>query len=173
MRSYRMAKTLSCAMVLISALLGLASCDGMSDRERTVQRLLLDAARPGASTRISEVLPYASDAYVCALGPYQDSTLDTSPQARRIDRHLQETDYIADESHWLLVIALPDRIDLFRLQRSVKLDFDSGGRVLRANTGSRQTSDFNAAHCAPYREAAFVWSDREGRVYATFGAMAG
>ena len=153
------------------ALLCVASCGNSASNQLITQKKLWDAVRPGTVTPLAELLPEVSTGYVCAMGPYEEETRDTAPDGRRINEYLRSIHYQSDEGHWILAIVLPDRIEVSRFSRSDKLDFDGGGRLLKADQAAAVQGNFSWASCMPLERAAFLWSRDGDRTYGTFGAQ--
>lgn len=152
------------------ALLCVASCGSLFSSQLITQEKLWDAVRPGTVTPLAELLPEVGAAYVCAMGPYEETTRDTTPEGTRINEHLRNIHYQSDEGHWILAIALPDRIEVSRFSRSANLDFDSGGQLLKGGQAAAVPGNFSWASCMPLERAAFLWSRAGDRTYGTFGA---
>ncbi len=156
--------------MLVLILVFLAGCGMKQSSQVLTEEKLVTEINHRSFVKLSDLIGNRTTGSVCLLQPYQDRVADWYPESEKINRYLQEAKFQADESHWALAFLDEDVVSVAIFKRLEAMD------VLSLHEFKNQQhialpSNFEAAECVLFKNAAFFKVFVNDRIYLVFGSI--
>lgn len=125
--------------------------------------------RNGEAIRL-ETITMTKGGVACTLYPYQEEVEERFPESARINKYLYSSGYRPRESHWAVVIANSEGIEISEFKRSRNLDILAPHELLPEDE-SKLAQGFKATECSPMDTAAVTKISIRGRSYVVMGEL--
>lgn len=159
------------AMKWMAGILGVLSLTGCDTQKtgRILTEEKLHEVKVDSIVKLSVLIHDKADS-VCVLHPYQEKISEKFYQHVSVNKYLQDIKYLANESHWSLVVLNADATNIYTFKRSKILDiFDAYG--LKSTATVNLPANFEMAECASFDQAALFKTAINDRIYMIFGSV--